>query len=132
MAKGYNGRILSISASEGTFEIIEKDRDFYRTYPGGGSVGAWFILHSGKAEADPLSPENLFIISGSVVTGASVSGVSRCSVTSLSPLTGSDPVGFGKQGDRMDRLHAGEVVQLHAAGAALGDQQIGCQFCHSL
>jgi aldehyde:ferredoxin oxidoreductase len=87
MKHGYTDNILSVDLSSGTIETLHPGGDFYRMYLGGSAIGSYFILKYATADTDPLSKENLLIIAPGVTTGASVSGVSRCCITSLSPLT---------------------------------------------
>jgi len=88
MGKGYIGRILHVDLSTKKTESREYDQSFYRTYLGGAGVGSFFIMRGTSADTDPLSARNILVIAPGVATGAAVSGVSRCSVTALSPLTG--------------------------------------------
>jgi aldehyde:ferredoxin oxidoreductase len=96
MSKGFKGRILRIDLSGETIVPLELSEDFYRTYLGGGAVGAYFLLKETTGDTEPLGPDNLLTIAPSVTTGANVSGVSRCSVVALSPLT--EAVGEGQAG----------------------------------
>ncbi len=86
---GITGNILIINLSTGKNETLKKDESFYRMYPGGSSMGTWFILSEGVSKAEPLSPENILTISPGITTGTKVSGASRCCMTALSPLTGT-------------------------------------------
>jgi len=44
MPKGYHGVILRVDLTSGTIEKQSFPDDFYRTYLGGGAVGAYFLL----------------------------------------------------------------------------------------
>ena len=59
-------------------------------------MGAYYILKEVPAGADALGPENVIVFSTSPVTGAPISGASRNSVTSKSPLSGC--IGCGEAG----------------------------------
>lgn len=89
MAQGYTGTMLYVDL--GTSEVHEKKRDdaFYRTYLGGGAMGSCNILEEKAGRADALGPDNVLTIAPGVTTAAPVSGVSRCCVTALSPITGA-------------------------------------------
>lgn len=89
MPKGYNGVILCVDLSAGTVEKKEFPEEFYRTYMGGGAVGAYFLLQETSADLDALDPRNVLTLAPSVTTGSAVSGVSRCSAVGLSPVTGA-------------------------------------------
>ncbi len=86
--KGYRGLILRVDLSTGEIEKRAYPESFFRTYLGGGMLGTYFLLDETGAGADPLGPENVLTIAPGVTTGAAVSGVSRCCVCALSPLTG--------------------------------------------
>lgn len=96
MPNGYKGQILHINLTSKQIETEHPDDSFYRTYLGGGAVGAYYLLTKTNGQTDPFSAENPIIIAPSVTTGAIVSGVSRCSVVSLSPLTAA--AGEGQAG----------------------------------
>ncbi len=87
MSNGFCDNILRVDLSDGTVETIHPGADFYRMYLGGGAVGSFFLLKETALDADPLSKDNILTIAPGIATGAAVSGVSRCSVTALSPLT---------------------------------------------
>jgi len=41
---GYNGKILRVDLSKGEIKVEEPDEHFYRTYGGGSSLGAYYLL----------------------------------------------------------------------------------------
>jgi aldehyde:ferredoxin oxidoreductase len=88
MTRGFIGTILRVDLESGRIEKQEFGEEFYRTYLGGGALGTYFLLNEASADCDPLSERNILTIAPGVTTGAAVSGVSRCSITALSPLTG--------------------------------------------
>jgi len=96
MSKGYNGVILRVNLSTNTIKKEIIDSEFYRTYMGGGAFGAYFLLKETNSETQALEKENILTIAPSVTTGSIVTGVSRCSVVALSPLSGA--VGEGQAG----------------------------------
>ena len=65
--------------------------DIYKLYPGGTALGAYLMLQEMKPGVDPFSPDNLLVFTVSPLTGLPISGTSRLTVTTKSPLTG----GFG-------------------------------------
>jgi len=89
MPNGYNGVILRVDLSEERAEEVAFPEEFYRTYMGGGAIGAFFLLRETSADMHPMDPQNVFTLAPSVTTGCAVSGVSRCSVVAISPLTGA-------------------------------------------
>lgn len=86
---GYNGKILHVDLTNGTFQLEMPDEKFYRKYLGGSGIGAYYLMKETKAGIDPLGPENVIVFSVGPITGAAISGSSRHSVTTKSPLTGA-------------------------------------------
>ncbi len=89
MPFGYSGKIIRINLTTGEITKLEMEEDFYRIYMGGSNFGAYFLLKETDGDTDALSEDNILTISPSVTTGALISGVSRCCITSLSPETGA-------------------------------------------
>lgn len=89
MPYGYHGRILHVNLTEGTLEVETPDERFYRKYMGGSALGLYYALRLIPPGADPLGPENVLVLSASVITGAPISGLSRITATAKSPLTGA-------------------------------------------
>jgi len=87
MSHGFCDAIVRIDLSTAMIETIHPGADFYRMYLGGGAIGSYFLLKETGPDTDPLSKDNILTIATGIATGAAVSGVSRCSVTALSPLT---------------------------------------------
>ena len=87
MPYGYNGKILHVNLSNGEMRVEEPSVSWYRTYLGGRNVALYYALREIPADADPLGPENVMILAPSVITGASVPGLSRFNVAAKSPLT---------------------------------------------
>ena len=87
MPNGIFDNILSVNLSTEKTETVHPGADFFRMYPGGSAIGAYYILKETAPDTEPLSQENIIVIAPGVATGAAVSGVSRCCITSLSPLT---------------------------------------------
>ncbi len=89
MGSGYHGKILHVDLTTGKSQIENPTEQFYRIYPGGGALGAYYLLKDGAYKVDALSPGNTLVFAPSVVSGAPVSGLSRFTVTARSPLTGA-------------------------------------------
>ncbi|MBL7142882.1 MAG: aldehyde:ferredoxin oxidoreductase, partial [Phycisphaerae bacterium] len=89
MSNGFTGIILRVNLSTGAIEKQKFDEDFYRMYMGGGALGTYFLLKETASDIDALAEQNILTIAPGVTTGAPVSGVSRCCVTALSPVTGA-------------------------------------------
>ncbi len=89
---GYHGKILRVNLTTGKIDIETPDQSFYRRYVGGRNIGAYYLLKEVPAGVDPFGEENKLIFAVSMLTGVSMSGQSRSSAISKSPLTG----GFGE------------------------------------
>ena len=70
----------------------EPDEVWYRKFLGGMGSVAYHLLSMVGAQADPLGPDNVLVMSTGVITGAPFSGSGRNAVGGKSPLTG----GFGE------------------------------------
>ncbi len=89
MPFGYNGKILHVNLTDSTWEVEMPDEKWYRTYMGGSSLVAYYLLKHLKPGTDALSPDNVMVFACSVVTGAPISGFNRYSIGAKSPLTGA-------------------------------------------
>ena len=88
MPYGYHGKILHVDLTAGKLEVEEPGETFYLKYMGGSAMGAYYLLKYTPPGADPLGPENTLSLMTGVVTGAPLSGQSRVTATSKSPVTG--------------------------------------------
>lgn len=86
---GHWGRIAFVDLGSGQIRYEEPDSTFYRRYGGGGAFGAYFILRDMPRGVDALSPENVFVITSSIVAGVDAPGLSKHSILAKSPLTGA-------------------------------------------
>jgi len=89
MPYGYTGKILHVDLTSAKISVEEPDQSFYRFHLGGSALNLWYMLKQMPPGVDPLGPENVLAFSLSALTGASVSGLSRMTVTAKSPLTGA-------------------------------------------
>lgn len=87
MIKGFTGKILHVNLTEEKFHIEEPGEKFYRKYMGGSLIGGYYVFNNMDAKIDPMSKENVIVFSLGPATGAAISGASRHSVTTKSPLT---------------------------------------------
>jgi aldehyde:ferredoxin oxidoreductase len=92
MAPGYVGKILKINLDELTFSVEEKGDFFYRTFMGGSAMASYFLLTEMEKGIDPLGPDNILVLTTSVLTGAPLPGANRLSIAAKSPLS----EGFGE------------------------------------
>lgn len=88
MLYGYHGKILHVDLSNSKLSIEYPGEDFYRMYIGGSAIGTYYLLKLTTPGIDPLSSENVLILSLSVLTGAPISGLSRMTATAKSPMSG--------------------------------------------
>jgi aldehyde:ferredoxin oxidoreductase len=89
---GYNGKRLVVDLTDMEIRSEEPDEVWYRKFLGGMGSVAYHLLNMVGAQADPLGPDNVLILSTGVITGAPFSGSGRNAVGGKSPLTG----GFGE------------------------------------
>ena len=87
MASGYNNKILKINLSDLTYTVEKKDKYFYRTFMGGSALASYFLLTEMKKGINPLGPDNILVLTTSVLTGTPIPGANRCTVASKSPLS---------------------------------------------
>jgi len=86
---GYNGKIARIDLQARSSKVEAPDESVYKTYLGGRGMGAYYLFCELPPKIDALGPENVMIVATSVITGIPIAGMSRCSIVSKSPLTGT-------------------------------------------
>jgi aldehyde:ferredoxin oxidoreductase len=89
---GSTGSTLRVDLTRGETSVETFDEDFYRTYPGGKALGAYYVLRESRPGADPLGPDNPLVLAVGLLAGAPFSAAARFSAIARSPLTG----GFGE------------------------------------
>ncbi len=92
MGFGSNGAVLRVDLTAGTTSVETFDEDFYRRYPGGKALAAYYLLRDLAPGSDPLGPDNVLVLAAGLLTGAPVSTATRFNAIARSPLTG----GFGE------------------------------------
>jgi len=92
MPLGYTGKILRVNLTDLSYEILEKSEYFYRTFMGGSAMASFFLLTEMEAGVDPLGPDNVLVVTTSVLTGTPLAGANRYTVAAKSPLS----EGFGE------------------------------------
>lgn len=86
--KGNWGKILTVDLTAGTTAVEELPEKTYKDYLGGSGLAAkWFFDHEGW-KADPLGPDNPFIVMLGPASGSGFLGTSRLEICARSPLTG--------------------------------------------
>jgi len=92
MAPGYVGKILKINLNDLSSSVEEKGDYFFRTFMGGSAMASYFLLTEMEKGVDPLGPDNVLVLTTSVLTGAPLAGANRLTIAAKSPLS----EGFGE------------------------------------
>jgi aldehyde:ferredoxin oxidoreductase len=92
MAYGSTGKILRVDLTRGEIRVEQIDEAFYRLYPGGKALAAYFLLKEVEPGIDPLGPDNVLMLMNGLITGAPISTATRYTAAAKSPLTG----GYGE------------------------------------
>lgn len=86
---GYQGKVLRIDLSTGTFKVETLDEDLAKKYIGGRGLGTKMYADEVSPDIDALSPENkLFFVTGPI-TGTKTPTGGRYMIITKSPLTGT-------------------------------------------
>jgi len=112
------GKILDIDLNTGISKFLAFPKELIWHYLGGRGFNAQFLYQHLPADADPLGPENILLLSCGLLTGTAAPASSRLHINARSPLTGllgSSNVGggFGAQ------LRACGIQSLIIRGKAL-------------
>lgn len=89
MPFGYNGKNLRVNLTAQMYRVEEPSEAFYRKYGGGSAPGLYYLLQEFPPHADALGPDNILVLSLSVLMGVPISGQSRMMANIKSPLTGA-------------------------------------------
>jgi len=89
MPFGYVGKVLHVDLATSKIEVEEPPESLYRTYMGGSGMAMSYLLRMMPPGVDPLSPDNVLVLSVGVLTGAPIGGLSRVMANAKSPLTGA-------------------------------------------
>ena len=89
MPYGYNGKVLRVDLTTGSFRVEEPGEVVYRTYLGGGGLASYYLLRELAPGIDPLSADNVLIFASSVISGVPIAGMVRFTIAAKSPLTGA-------------------------------------------
>jgi len=82
------GQILHVSLADKKCFQEPLPIDVADTYIGGRGFNVWYLFNHLPVKTDPLSPENILILSCGLLTGSSAPTASRLHLNALSPLTG--------------------------------------------
>lgn len=86
--KGYSGKILEIKLDSGLIEIKNLQEDLAKRFIGGRGFIAKLLWDKLPRKTDPLSPDNILIVSTGVCTGHLGLSPNRVFFGAKSPLTG--------------------------------------------
>ena len=92
MASGYRRKILKVNLDDLNYVVEEKEEYFYRTFMGGSAMASYFLLTEMEKGFDALGPDNVLVVTTSILTGTPLPGANRYTVAAKSPLTD----GFGE------------------------------------
>jgi len=93
-----NGKILYLNLDTLTWQTLPLPEKVTRQYLGGRGYNVQYLYHHLPTHAAPLSPENLLLFSGGLLTGTAAPASARLHINARSPLTGilgSSNVGGG-------------------------------------
>lgn len=83
----FFGKILKINLTEQKIRKERLPKKFFETYLGGRGIGAKILLEEVDQNTDPLSPENVLIVSTGTLAGTFAPASARLTITSKSPET---------------------------------------------
>ena len=87
MDNGLAGKTLRIDLTTGEIKSMPTDEDLFRRWHGGRGVIAKILYDEVSRDADPLGPENLFIMNAGIMSGCFIPAGSKVQFGSISPLT---------------------------------------------
>lgn len=88
---GYCGKLLYVNLTDGSMEDRPLAEETARLYMGGCALAARVLFDMKAYAADPLGPDNTFVVMTGPLTGTTMPGSGRFEIAARSPLTG----GFG-------------------------------------
>jgi aldehyde:ferredoxin oxidoreductase len=104
VARGFAGTTLRVDLTRGTILRQPTDEALFRRWHGGRGVVAKICYDEVPRDADPLGPENVFIITTSPMSGCLIPAGSKVEFGSVSPLTNG-------QGDSNMGGHLGPALK---------------------
>ena len=111
---GYAGKITYVDLTSGKIWDEFLDEGFARKYLGGNGFAARILLDRVPRSADPLGPENAFILCTGPLNGTLAHGSGRAGIVTKSPLTGyfMDSYFGGDFGSRLKQSGRDMIVVL--------------------
>ncbi len=89
MINGYNHKGVEIDLTSGSVVEFEIKDPIFQNYLGGRGIGSYFLTRKLTSGIEPLSPENVMVISAGGLSGSISPSSGRFSVTFKSPLSGT-------------------------------------------
>ena len=89
MLNGYKGQLLKVDLSEETSKVVELPKEILRKYIGGRGLGAKLYWDLIPPDADPLGPENVFMVLFGPLSGTMGPGAGKHVIITKSPATGA-------------------------------------------
>jgi len=94
--KGYKGKIIEIDLTNEQIKIKNLSKATVENYIGGRGFAIQYLFENLPPKTDPLSPENILVISTGPLTGTLAPSSNRYTIASKSPLTGV--IGYSNAG----------------------------------
>ncbi|MFQ5883899.1 MAG: aldehyde ferredoxin oxidoreductase N-terminal domain-containing protein, partial [Thermoplasmata archaeon] len=85
---GYWGKLLRVNLTNGEIGAEDVDGALLSSYLGAKGIGAYYLCKEMEKRAEPLSPDNLLILSTGPYQGTDVPATGRFALITKSPLTG--------------------------------------------
>lgn len=85
---GYTGKVLKIDLTQSKVEEYDFSDEDRKLFLGGKIMAAKIIYDNIKSKIDPLSAENILVVSTCPLNGLGAPSSSRFNISSISPLTG--------------------------------------------
>ncbi|MCG3260616.1 MAG: aldehyde ferredoxin oxidoreductase, partial [Candidatus Heimdallarchaeota archaeon] len=112
--KGYRGKTIVVDLTKQSFLVKETDPLLIENYLGGRGWAIKYLYDNLKQGIDPLSPENILVVSLGPLTGTFAPSTARYTVAAKSPLTGG--IGYANSGGHFapELAYAGyDAIFLH-------------------
>ena len=85
---GQWGRLLRIDLTDSKVDTEGIDENIIASYTGAKGIGAYYFCKESKQGVDPLSPENILILSTGPFQGTDIPSTGRFAAMTKSPLSG--------------------------------------------
>lgn len=89
MLHGYKGQLLHVDLSKETAKTVPLPEEILTKYIGGRGLGAKLYWDLIPPDADPLGPENVFMVLSGPLSGTMVPGAGKHVLITKSPATGA-------------------------------------------